>query len=152
SEAQYRAARRWGSRSARAAVERLRGGGVGLLLSSVKQDEELLHCARLLGVSVVEGLSEEEVALVREIAGLSPHSPSGDGSDGEIMETALVTFCRPLVLGSRRYAHVGLAGAGDFQPHCLVLCGPVDAVIEQHAAALQGALTMLQQLCKSLVL
>ncbi|XP_040409752.1 Bardet-Biedl syndrome 10 protein [Cygnus olor] len=150
SEGQYEAARRWCEARTEAAVKRLRSSNVGLLLSSVKQQDVVVYYAKLYGVSVVECLSSEEVALIREITGVSPYSPFGDNGCSEITDTAAVTFCRPLLLGSKRYAHVGFASSAcAFQPHCLVLCGPVDGVNEQHAAAVQGAFTMLQQLFKT---
>ncbi|NXP14031.1 BBS10 protein, partial [Thinocorus orbignyianus] len=148
SESQYEAALRWVSGRTEALMEHLQSNGVKLLLSSVKQDEVVICCAKSHGMSVVECLSSEEMALIREITGVSPYTPFGDDTHTEIAETAVATFCQPLLLGSRRCVHVGFASVGDFQPHCLVLCGPVDGVTEQHAAALQGAFTMLQQLYK----
>lgn len=146
SELQHRAALRWCGGRTEAVMERLRSSGVRLLLSGVKQHEEVIYYAKLHGVSVVECLSSEEVALISEITGISPYDPAGDSVQREITEAAVVTFCQPLLLGSQRYAHIGFSSAGAFQPHCLVLCAPVDAVNEQHAAALHGAFTMLLQL------
>ncbi|NXJ03534.1 BBS10 protein, partial [Odontophorus gujanensis] len=151
SERRHRAALRWCAGTAEAAIERLRSGGVGLLLSSVKQHEEVIYYAKLHGVSVVECLSSEEVALISEITGLSPYDPAADdGTQGEIAEAVAVTFCRPLLLGSQRYVHVNFSTAGSFQPHCLVLCAPVESLNEQRAAALHGAFTMLLQLFRAL--
>ncbi|NXL92830.1 BBS10 protein, partial [Alectura lathami] len=149
SERQHRASLRWCTGRAEAAVKRLRSGGVRLLLSSVKQQEEVIYYAKLYGVSVVECLSPEEIALICEITGVSPYAPFGDDTRGGIPEAAVAAFCQPLLLGSRRCVHVGLSSACALRPHCLVLCAPVDGVNEQHAAALQGALTMLQQLFKT---
>ncbi|XP_010707004.1 Bardet-Biedl syndrome 10 protein, partial [Meleagris gallopavo] len=146
SERQHRAALRWCGGRTEAVMESLRSNGVRLLLSRVKQHEEVIYYAKLHGVSVVECLSSEEVALISEITGISPYDPAGDSVQREITEAAVVTFCQPLLLGSQRYAHIGFSSAGAFQPHCLVLCAPVDAVNEQHAAALHGAFTMLLQL------
>ncbi|XP_046765734.1 Bardet-Biedl syndrome 10 protein isoform X2 [Gallus gallus] len=149
SERQHRAALRWCGGRTEAVMEHLRSGGVRLLLSGVKQHEEVIFYAKLHGVSVVECLSSEEVALISEIAGISPYDPAGDSVQGEIAEAAVVTFCQPLLLGSQRYVHIGFSSAGAFQPHCLVLCAPVDAINEQHAAALHGAFTMLLQLFRA---
>ncbi|KFU93692.1 Bardet-Biedl syndrome 10 protein, partial [Chaetura pelagica] len=149
SEGQYRASVRWAAGRTEAVMKRFQSSNVRLLLSSVKQEEAVICCAKLHGVSVVECLSSEEVALISEVTGILPYSPFGDTADGEITETAVATFCRPLLLGSKRWAHVGFSSVSSFQPHCLVLCGPVEGVTEQHAAALQGALTMLQQLFKT---
>ncbi|NWQ87964.1 BBS10 protein, partial [Burhinus bistriatus] len=148
SEGQYQASLRWISRRTEALMKHLQRNNVKLLLSSVKQEEVVLYHAKLHGVSVVECLSSEEIALIREITGISPYAPFGDNIHREITETAAATFCQPLLLGSKRYVHVGFTSVCAFQPHCLILCGPVDGVNEQHAAALQGAFTMLQQLFK----
>ncbi|KFO77759.1 Bardet-Biedl syndrome 10 protein, partial [Cuculus canorus] len=149
SEVQYGASLHWVSRRTEAVVKHLQSNNVKLLLSSVKQEEDIIYYAKLYGMSVVECLSEEEVALICEITGVSPYTPFGDNLHREITETAVATFCQPLLLGSKRYVHVGFTSVCAFQPHCLILCGPVDAVNEQHAAAFQGAFTMLQQVFKS---
>ncbi|NWH74547.1 BBS10 protein, partial [Piaya cayana] len=149
SEVQYGDSLRWVSRRTEAVMKHLQSNDIKLLLSSVKQEEDVIYYAKLYGMSVVECLSEEEVALICEITGVSPYTPSGDNLHGEITETAVATFCQPLLLGSKRYVHVGFTSICAFQPHCVILCGPVDAANEQHAAALRGAFTMLQQLFKS---
>ncbi|NXN56346.1 BBS10 protein, partial [Rynchops niger] len=146
SEGQYQASLCWISRRTEALMKHLQSNNVKLLLSSVKQEEVVIYYAKLYGVSVVESLSSEEIALIREITGVSPYAPSGDNIHREITETAVATFCQPLLLGSKRCVHIGFTSVCAFQPHCLILCGPVDGVNEQHAAALQGAFTMLQQL------
>ncbi|XP_074936869.1 BBSome complex assembly protein BBS10 [Phalacrocorax aristotelis] len=148
SEDQYRASLRWVSSRTEALMKHLQNNSVKLLLSSVKQAEEVIYYAKLYGVSVVESLSSEEMALIFEITGVSPYTPFGDNIHREITETVPVTFCQPLLLGSKRCVHIGFTSVCAFQPHCLILCGPVDGVNEQHAAALQGAFTMLQQLFK----
>nr|XP_009929908.1 PREDICTED: Bardet-Biedl syndrome 10 protein [Opisthocomus hoazin] len=143
-DGQCGAFRRWASSGAEAVMKHLQSNDVKLLLSSAKQGELVIHYAKLHGVSVVECVSPEEMALISKITGVSPC----DSLRGEIAETVVATFCQPLLLGSKRCVHVGFASAGAFQPHCLVLCAPVDSVNEQHAAALQEAFTMLQQLFK----
>ncbi|NXH06285.1 BBS10 protein, partial [Loxia leucoptera] len=150
SEGQYQASLRWIAKRTEALMKHLQSNNVKLLLSSVKQEDAVIYYAKLYGVSVVECLSPEEMALVSEITGVSPYVPFGDNMDREITETAVVTFCQPLLLVSKRCVHIGLASVCAFQPHCLILCGPVDGVNEQHAAALQEAFTMLQQLFKTL--
>ncbi|XP_075603325.1 BBSome complex assembly protein BBS10 [Balearica regulorum gibbericeps] len=149
SEGQYRASLRWISGRTEALMKHLQRNNVKLLLSSVKQEEVVIYHAKLYGVSVVECLSSEEIALICEITGLPPYTPFGSNIDREITEAAVATFCQPLLLGSKRCVHVGFASVCAFQPHCLILCGPVGGVNEQHAAALQGAFTMLQQLFKT---
>ncbi|XP_042649372.1 Bardet-Biedl syndrome 10 protein isoform X2 [Tyto alba] len=149
SEGRCQAALSWIAGRTEALMQRFRSSNVKLLLSSVKQDEDVIYYAKLYGVSVVECLSSEEMALISEITGVSPCAPFADDTHGKITETAVATFCQPLLLGSKRCAHIGFTSVCAFQPHCLILCGPVDSVNEQHAAALQGAFTMLQQLFKS---
>ncbi|KFV21767.1 Bardet-Biedl syndrome 10 protein, partial [Tauraco erythrolophus] len=148
SEGQYQASVRWISRRTEALMKHLQSNNIKLLLSSVKQEEVVIYYAKLYGVSVVESLSSEEMALICEITGVSPYAPFGDNVHKEITEIAVATFCQPLLLGSKRCVHIGFTSVCAFQPHCLILCGPVDGVNEQHAAALQGAFTMLQQLFK----
>ncbi|NWY65987.1 BBS10 protein, partial [Erithacus rubecula] len=150
SEGQYQASLRWITDRTEALMKRLQSNNVKLLLSSAKQEEVVIYYAKLYGVSVVECLSADEMALIREITGVSPYTPLGDNTDREITETAVVTFCQPLVLVSKRCVHIGFSSACAFQPHCLILCAPVDAVNEQHAAAVQEAFTMLQQLFKTI--
>ncbi|NWU06324.1 BBS10 protein, partial [Cephalopterus ornatus] len=149
SEGQYQASLRWVTRRTEALVKHLQSNNVKLLLSSTKQDEVVIYYAKLYGVSVVECLLSEEMALISEITGVSPYAPFGDNMYREITETAVASFCRPMLLGSKRCVHVGFTSVCAFQPHCLILCGPVDGVNEQHAAALQEAFTMLQQLFKT---
>ncbi|KFW69570.1 Bardet-Biedl syndrome 10 protein, partial [Pygoscelis adeliae] len=148
SEGRYQASLRWIARRTEALMKHLQSNSVKLLLSSVKQEEVVIYYAKLYGVSVVECLSSEEVALICEITGVSAYAPFGDNVYGEITEAAVATFCQPLLLGSKRCVHIGFTSVCAFQPHCLILCGPVDGVNKQHAAALQGAFTMLQQLYK----
>ncbi|XP_076184779.1 BBSome complex assembly protein BBS10 [Aptenodytes patagonicus] len=148
SEGRYQASLRWIARRTEALMKHLQSNSVKLLLSSVKQEEVVIYYAKLYGVSVVECLSSEEVALICEITGVSAYAPFGDNVYREITEAAVATFCQPLLLGSKRCVHIGFTSVCAFQPHCLILCGPVDGVNKQHAAALQGAFTMLQQLYK----
>ncbi|NXI43543.1 BBS10 protein, partial [Galbula dea] len=149
SEAQYQASQRWITRRTETVMEHLQRNNIKLLLSSVKQDEVVIYYAKLYGISVVECLSSEEMVLICEVTGVSPYVPFGDNIHGEITETAIATFCQPLLLGSERCVHIGFTSVCAFQPHCLILCGPVSSVIEQHVTALQGVFTMLQQLFKT---
>ncbi|NXC02983.1 BBS10 protein, partial [Orthonyx spaldingii] len=149
SEDHYQASVRWVAERTEALMKHLQSRNVKLLLSSAKQEEVVIYYAKLYGVSVVECLSSQEMALICEITGASAYAPFGDNMDRELTETAVVTFCQPLLLGSGRCVHIGFSSVCAFQPHCLVLCGPVDGVNEQHAAALQEAFTMLQQLFKT---
>ncbi|KAJ7412354.1 Bardet-Biedl syndrome 10 [Pitangus sulphuratus] len=148
-EGQYQASLRWITRRTEALVKHLQSNNVKLLLSSTKQDEVVIYYAKLYGVSVVECLLSEEMALISEITGVLPYTPFGDNMYRAITETAVASFCQPLLLGSKRCVHIGFTSVCAFQPHCLILCGPVDGVNEQHAAALQEAFTVLQQLFKT---
>ncbi|XP_025930055.1 Bardet-Biedl syndrome 10 protein [Apteryx rowi] len=149
SEGQFQACRRWVARRTENVVRRLQSNNVRLLLSSVKQHEVVIYFAKLYGISVVECLSSEEIALLRKITGISPFTPSCDDVRREITEITVATFCQPLLLGSQRYVHLGFTSTCAFQPHCLILCGPAHSVNEQHAAAFQGAFKMLEQLFKT---
>ncbi|NXR20981.1 BBS10 protein, partial [Cinclus mexicanus] len=149
SEGQYQASLRWITERTEALMKHLQSNNVKLLLSRAKQEEVVIYYAKLYGVSLVECLSSEEMALISEITGVSPYTPFSGNRDREITETAVVTFCQPLLLVSKRCVHIGFTSVCAFQPHCLILCGPVDGVNEQHASALQEAFTMLQQLFKT---
>ncbi|NXM77489.1 BBS10 protein, partial [Serilophus lunatus] len=149
SEGQYRASLLWIARRTEALVKQLQSNNVKLILSSAKQEDVVIYYAKLYGISVVECLLSEEMALISEITGVSPYTPFGDNLYRETPETAVATFCQPLLLGSKRCVHIGFASVCAFQPHCLVLCGPVDGINKQHAAALEEAFTMLQQLFKA---
>ncbi|NXG41115.1 BBS10 protein, partial [Psilopogon haemacephalus] len=149
SEGQYQASLCWITRRTEAVVKHLQSNNIKLLLSSVKQEEAFIYCAKLHGVSVVECLSSEEMALLCEITGASPYSPLRGNLQGEVTDSTEVSFCRPLLLGSTRCVHLGLPRLCAFEPHCLLLCGPLPAATEQHAAALHGAFTVLQQLFKA---
>ncbi|NXU73844.1 BBS10 protein, partial [Oreotrochilus melanogaster] len=148
-EGQYEGSQRWASGRTEAIIKHMQNNNVKLLLSSVKQEELAIYYAKLYGISVVECLSSEEMALIREITGVSPYTPCCDNIGAEISETTVVMFCERLLLGSKRCVHIGFTSVCDFEPHCLILCGPVEDVNKQHAAALQGAFTMLQQLFKT---
>ncbi|NXL33322.1 BBS10 protein, partial [Glaucidium brasilianum] len=149
SEGRYQASQLWIARRTETLMKHFQSNDIKLLLSSVKQEEVVIYYAKLYGVSVVECLSPEEMALISEITGVSPYEPFGDNTHRKIAESAVATFCQPLLLGSKRCVHIGFTSVCAFQPHCLILCGPVEGVNEQHAAALQGAFTMLQQLFKT---
>jgi Bardet-Biedl syndrome 10 protein len=146
SEAQFQRSQLWIMESIKAIITHLYSQNVKLLLSTVKQPELVNYYARLSGISVVECLSAEEVSLIQRTTGLSPCVLPQASSQCEVSNTALVTFCKPLTLRSKRYVHLGLISTCTFMPHCLVLCGPVLGLVEQHKSALHGAFKMLQQL------
>ncbi|XP_071075066.1 BBSome complex assembly protein BBS10 isoform X2 [Dasypus novemcinctus] len=148
SEAQFQASQCWIIERTKAIIKHLQSRNVKLLLSSVKQPDFLIYYSGLNGISVVECLSSEELSLIQRITGLSPFILSWASSQCEIFNTALVRFCKPLILRSKKYVHLGLISSCSFIPHCIVLCGPVQGLIEQHENALHGAVKMVQQLFK----
>ncbi|XP_058281902.1 Bardet-Biedl syndrome 10 protein isoform X2 [Hylobates moloch] len=150
SEAQFQTSQFWIMEKTKAIMKHLHSQNVKLLISSVKQPDLVIYYAGVNGISVVECLSSEEVSLIRRIIGLSPFVPPQAFSQCEIPNTALVKFCKPLILRSKRYVHLGLISTCAFIPHSIVLCGPVQGLIEQHKDALHGAFKMLRQLFKDL--
>ncbi|XP_062059165.1 Bardet-Biedl syndrome 10 protein isoform X1 [Lepus europaeus] len=149
SETQFQTSQFWIMERTKAIMKHLCGQNVKLLLSSVKQPDSVVYYAALNGISVVECLSAEEVSFIQRITDLSPFVPQAS-SQYDISNTALVKFCKPFILRSKRYVHLGLISTCTFIPHCIVLCGPVQGLIEQHENALHGAFKMLRQLYKDL--
>ncbi|XP_048660746.1 Bardet-Biedl syndrome 10 protein isoform X1 [Marmota marmota marmota] len=150
SEAQFQTSQFWIMERTKAIMKHLHSQNVKLLLSSVKQPDLVIYYAGLSGISVVECLSSEEVSLIQRIIGISPFVLPEASSWYEISNTALVKFCKPFILRSKRYVHLGLISTCTFIPHCIVLCGPVQGLVEQHESALHGAFKMLRQLFKDL--
>ncbi|TFK11305.1 importin subunit beta-1 [Platysternon megacephalum] len=148
-EVQYQASQVWITKRTEAIMKHLQNNNIKLLLSSVKQQEITIYYAKISGISIVECLSSEEISLLCKTTGVSPFIPSQDNIRSEIAETMIAKFCRPLVLGSKRYIHLGLTRTCAFEPHCVIFCGPVHGVTEQHASAFHGAFKMLQQLFKA---
>lgn len=62
--------------------------------------------------------------LIQRVIGLVPFVLPEASSQYELSHTALVKFCKPLILRSKRYVHLGLMSTCSFTPHCIVLCGP----------------------------
>lgn len=150
SEAQFQTSQFWIMERTKAIMKHLQSQNVKLLLSSVKQPDFVVYYAGLNSISVVECLSSDEISLIQRITGLSPFILPQASSQCEISNTALVKFCEPLILRSKRYVHLGLISTCPFIPHCLVLCGPVQGLVKQHEDALHGAFKMLRQLFKDL--
>ncbi|XP_006871687.1 PREDICTED: Bardet-Biedl syndrome 10 protein homolog [Chrysochloris asiatica] len=150
SEAQFQESQFWIMERTKAIMKYLQNQNIKLLLSSVKQPDLVTYYADLNGISVVECLSAEEVSLIQRIGGLSPFVLPPICSQHEISNTALVNFCKPLIIKSKRYVHLGLISTCLFIPHCIVLCGPVHGLVEQHEDALRSAFKMLRQLFKDL--
>ncbi|XP_054436274.1 Bardet-Biedl syndrome 10 protein isoform X2 [Pteronotus mesoamericanus] len=150
SEAQFQSSQFWIMERTKAIMTYLQNQNVKLLLSSVKQPDLVIYYAELNGISVVECLSSEEISLIQRITGLSPFVLPEASSHHEISNTASVKFCKPFILRSKRYAHLGLISTCSFIPHCIVLCGPLQGLVQQHEDALHGAFKMLRQLFKNL--
>ena len=150
SEAQFRTSQFWITERTKAIMKYLQKQNVKLLLSTVKQPDLVIYCAGLNGISVVECLSSEELSLIQRVIGLAPLVLPQASSQYELSNTAMVKFCKPFILRSKRYVHLGLISTCSFTPHCIVLCGPVQGLVEQHQDALHGAFKMLRQLFKDL--
>ncbi|XP_041595033.1 Bardet-Biedl syndrome 10 protein [Vulpes lagopus] len=150
SEAQFQTSQFWIMERTKAIMKHLQSQNIKLLLSSVKQPDSVIYYAGLAGISVVECLSPEEVSLIQRITGLSPLALPHASSQDEICNTVLVKFCKPLTFRSKRYVHLGVISTSSFIPHYVVLCGPVQGLVEQHRDALHGAFKMLRQLLKDL--
>lgn len=132
-------------------IKHLQNNGVNLILSSVKQSETTLYYCRVYGISLVDCLSAEEISLLCRVTGVSPeYKTSWERSQGEVTETLKATFCRPILLSSHRYVHLGVVSTGALEPHCVVLCGPVKGLTEQHVSAFHGAVKLVRQLFKEL--
>ncbi|XP_060099095.1 Bardet-Biedl syndrome 10 protein [Heteronotia binoei] len=145
-EPQYQASELWITKRTEAIIRHMQHNNIKVLLSSVKQHEVVHYCAENCGISVVECLSLEEISLICRITRISPVRPSQDNIHSVVTETGVAKFCQPLQLGAKRYVHIGLTGAHAFQPHCVILCGPVRGITEQHACAFHAAFKMLRQL------
>ncbi|KAG6921046.1 Bardet-Biedl syndrome 10 [Chelydra serpentina] len=149
-EVQYQASQVWiTKRKTALLIEKHLPNNILKVLCSVKQQEIVIYYAKISGISIVECLSSEEISLLCKTTGISPFIPTRDNICSEITETMIAKFCQPLVLGSKRYVHLGLTKTCAFQPHCVIFCGPVHGVTEQHASAFHGAFKMLQQLFKA---
>ncbi|MBN3285099.1 BBS10 protein, partial [Polyodon spathula] len=117
---------------------------VKLLLSSVKQSDVVLYHAQLCGISVVQCIEADELSLFCYLAGIAPLSSPWDILHSRDTDLANAVFCKPVLLGAHRYAHIGLMNRGDFSPHCVILCGPIPGLTEQCVSAFHGGLKMLQ--------
>ncbi|XP_010894814.2 Bardet-Biedl syndrome 10 protein isoform X1 [Esox lucius] len=115
--------------------------GVSLLLSSVTQSEATLAAARRNGVGVLECVPEDDLSLFCLLSGSQPIT---DWATIRQEDVATVTFCQSLVLGARRFVHLGFPKAeGKVQPHSLVVCGLTEGQTEQSVDAIRDALLML---------
>ncbi|KAJ8254335.1 hypothetical protein COCON_G00209470 [Conger conger] len=144
SAAQVRRCLEAGAQVADRAMASLCRLGVGLLLSGAKQSEPALALAQREGVSVLECVDPDELALFCQLAGAQLFA----GHDWSLLgeeHVATVTFCKPVVLGPDRLAHVGFPEGRGLVPHSLVLCGPSPGLAEQCTTAFHGLFRMLQR-------
>ncbi|XP_041112202.1 Bardet-Biedl syndrome 10 protein homolog [Polyodon spathula] len=123
---------------------------VKLLLSSVKQSDVVLYHAQLCGISVVQCIEADELSLFCYLAGIAPLSSPWDILHSRDTDLANAVFCKPVLLGAHRYAHIGLKNRGDFSPHCVILCGPIPGLTEQCVSAFHSGFKMLQHLFESI--
>ncbi|KAM4618878.1 BBSome complex assembly protein BBS10 [Polymixia lowei] len=133
----------WTERSLECVVATLQSLGVSLLLSAVKQSEAVLALARRAGVCVVECVSEDELSLFTQLSGAKLVSDCRLIGEENV---AMLTFCRPILLGAHRYVHVDFYEPEKrfkVKPHSLVVCGPGEGQTEQCARAIRDALRML---------
>ncbi|XP_069812054.1 BBSome complex assembly protein BBS10 isoform X2 [Dendropsophus ebraccatus] len=117
---------------------------IQIIFSSVKQHEIVLYYAKLYGISVVDCLPSEEIDLLCKIVGASP--VSGPFNDILLTETFFTAYCKPFVIGCKKYVHLSFQSPLAFKPHSLVLCGPVKGLTEQLVSSFHGAFKMLTQL------
>uniref|UniRef100_A0A8C4RKP7 Bardet-Biedl syndrome 10 n=1 Tax=Erpetoichthys calabaricus TaxID=27687 RepID=A0A8C4RKP7_ERPCA len=125
-------------------LSRLSVSGVRLILSSVKQTDLVLYHAKLNRISVVECMDPEELSLFCSISGAAPVSPWDIFLD-QPTHLAQAQFCKSILLGAHRYAHVGITSKSLCPQYCIVLCGPVSGLTIQCASAFHGAFKMLRQ-------
>ncbi|XP_035258080.1 Bardet-Biedl syndrome 10 protein homolog [Anguilla anguilla] len=85
------------------------------------------------------------------LAGAELFADPGDWSLIGEEHVATVTFCKPVVLGPNRLAHVGFPEGRGLAPHCLVLCRPSPGLAEQCSTAFCGLFRMLQRVYESVL-
>nr|XP_033806588.1 Bardet-Biedl syndrome 10 protein [Geotrypetes seraphini]XP_033806590.1 Bardet-Biedl syndrome 10 protein [Geotrypetes seraphini] len=151
SKAQLQVSQVWMTKRTELIMKHLQNNRVKVLLSSVKQPEIVLFYAKQNDISLIDCVSSEEISLLCRITGLSQDygSISEMLSSQELTGMAIATFCQPVLLGSRRFVHLGLKKTCVFDPHCVVFCGPVKGLTQQHVSAFHGAFKMLKQLLKT---
>ncbi|XP_041068269.1 LOW QUALITY PROTEIN: Bardet-Biedl syndrome 10 protein [Carcharodon carcharias] len=140
-------ARDWAQTRAVEALAHLRALGVGLLLSGPRQPACVLELARRHGISVVDCLPDDDLALVRRLAGAHPLFRAVEAQLGD---TVPASFSRPAPLGPPGQVLVGFPGCRGLQPHCLVVCAPALGLAEQHRDAIHGAFKLLRSSCPGL--
>ncbi|XP_029141759.1 Bardet-Biedl syndrome 10 protein isoform X2 [Protobothrops mucrosquamatus] len=145
-EGQFKASETWITKRTEALLQHLQDNDIKVILSGVKQHAIVHRCAKNNGISIVDCVLMEEISLICKITGISPFKPSLDDIKSEITQTAVAKFCQPFHLGTKRFVHIGFGKTSTIQLHCVILCGPVHGVTEQHASAFREAFKMLQQM------
>ncbi|KAK9516738.1 hypothetical protein VZT92_024653 [Zoarces viviparus] len=133
----------WAERSLERVIANLQRLGVSVLLSAVKQSAAVLALAAQAEMSVVECVSEDELSLFARLSGATPVT---DCWMIEPEHVALLTFCRPILLGAHRYVHVAFHDSEErvtVKPCSLVICGLGEGQTDQYACALRDAIRML---------
>ncbi|KAM6454994.1 BBSome complex assembly protein BBS10 [Liasis olivaceus] len=145
-ESQFRASETWITKRTETLLQHMQDNNITVILSSVKQHDIVHYYAKNNGISIVDCLLAEEIALICKVTGISPFRPSLDNINSEITQIAVAKFCQPLHLGTKSFVHIGFAKTSIIQLHCAILCGPVHGVIEQHASAFREAFKVLRQM------
>uniref|UniRef100_A0A8C6YCQ9 Bardet-Biedl syndrome 10 n=1 Tax=Naja naja TaxID=35670 RepID=A0A8C6YCQ9_NAJNA len=145
-EGQFKASDTWITKRTETLLQHMQDNDIKVILSGVKQHDIVHRFAKNNGISIVDCLLTEEISLICKITGISPFKPSLDNVNCEITQTAVAKFCQPFHLGTKRFVHIGFAETSTIQLYCVILCGPVHGVTEQHASAFREAFKMLQQM------
>ncbi|XP_070604389.1 BBSome complex assembly protein BBS10 [Erythrolamprus reginae] len=145
-EGQFNASETWITKRTESLLQHMRDNNIKVILSGVKQHDIVHRYGKNNGISIVDCLLTEEISLICKITGISPFKPSLDNVNHEITQTAVAKFCQPFHLGTKRFVHIGFAETSTIQLYCVILCGPVHGVTEQHTSAFREALKMLQQM------
>ncbi|XP_026534912.1 Bardet-Biedl syndrome 10 protein isoform X1 [Notechis scutatus] len=143
---QFKASETWITKRTETLLQHMQDNDIKVILSGVKQHDIVHHFAKNNGISIVDCLLTEEISLICKITGISTFKPSLDNVNREITQTAVAKFCQPFHLGTKRFVHIGFAKTSTIQLYCVILCGPVHGVTEQHASAFREAFKMLQQM------
>uniref|UniRef100_A0A670Y354 Bardet-Biedl syndrome 10 n=1 Tax=Pseudonaja textilis TaxID=8673 RepID=A0A670Y354_PSETE len=143
---QFKASETWITKRTETLLQHMQDNDIKVILSGVKQHDIVHHFAKNNGISIVDCLLTEEISLICKVTGISTFKPSLDNVNREITQTAVAKFCQPFHLGTKRFVHIGFAKTSTIQLYCVILCGPVQGVTEQHASAFREAFKMLQQM------
>ncbi|XP_032078355.1 Bardet-Biedl syndrome 10 protein [Thamnophis elegans] len=145
-ENQFKASETWITKRTETLLQHMQDNDIKVILSGVKQHDIVHRYGKNNGISIVDCLLTEEISFICKITGISPFKPSLDNINHEITQTAVAKFCQPFHLGTKRFVHIGFAKTSTIQLYCMILCGPVHGVTEQHASAFREAFKMLQQM------